>query len=84
MNKGKVAFSRIFDIKILPKSVSIPRGNLFFVEHLILWFTFTNEIHENWYRTNNNVQCIPVVTGHNVSVFPVISALFFDDHVLTV
>ena len=53
-DSGKHSCLWIFNIIVLPKSAYKPVENLFFVEHLILWVTCTQESNENWYPTNTN------------------------------
>ena len=59
---------------ILAKSAYNPFDIFYFVEHLNLWFSYTNEIQENWYPKNINkptVYCdmvnnIFIIIGHPV------------------
>ena len=40
--------------------------NMLCVEHLSLWFTSTNETHENWYPTNNNESTVKYTNNINI------------------
>ena len=51
---GKLTCSWIFNFVVLPKFAYKPIGNLSYIELLFSSFTFTHEIHENWYPTYNN------------------------------
>ena len=51
---GKLACLWLSDFMVWPNSADKPIENLLFVVHIILWFTCTHEIHENWYPTYNN------------------------------